>query len=664
MCGIAGIIAPDWSRERTEAALGAMCDAMRHRGPDDAGMRWQSGIGLAMRRLSIVDVAGGHQPISNEDDSAWIVFNGEIYNAPELRRELEARGHRFRTRTDTEVIVHLYAERGLDFAESMRGMWALAIHDVKAGRVVVSRDRFGIKPLYVLEQGGLTVLSSELRGFRAMSVELASDALAIDPASAHAMLSWSYVPGTRTIYRCVRSVEPGTHEVLSPGREPPTKKRYWQLRPSREAQSVRTMGEAAELVDRALRSAVKEHLESDVAVGAFVSGGIDSGLVAAYAAEALPSLSTFAIGFDVRSFDESDHAAAVAAVLKSNHFLRRIGTQDVYGALVDVISQLDAPFGDSSIIAAWTLSELAAQTHKVVLSGDGGDEIFAGYVKHSIVHWRRRLGLIPARSIRAFESLLRSLPQSREKGSTNVVRKARKALGALGVPAHDGYAALTRIATLADTAGILAQPVSDTHFAHLVEQVYSAGCGDDELSRTLATDLAIVLPNDMLFKVDQASMLNSLEARVPFLDHRLVEIGWSLPDAFKLGPRRGKLVLRELFRRRFPARLAERPKQGFQVPVESWLAGPLVPALDWAFSPERLERHGLLDPRRLAPEPRRALLSQSPLLLWNAFCLAVWCETSTGAIGSEELRGILTGGSRDGLGRSRVEGETARVAVG
>jgi asparagine synthase (glutamine-hydrolysing) len=354
MCGIAGIIAPDWSRERNEAALRAMCDAMVHRGPDDAGMRWQSGVGLAMRRLSIVDVAGGHQPLSNGDGSTWIVFNGEIYNAPELRRELESRGHRFRTRTDTEVIVHLYAERGLDFADAMRGMWALAIYDSKAGHLVLSRDRLGIKPLFVLEHGGITLFSSELRGFRAIACELGGEALGLDPAAAHAMLTWSYVPGVRTVYRHVRSLEPATHELLSAGR-PPTKKRYWHLHGNPDAQAVRSMGAAAELVDGALRSAVKEHLESDVPVGAFLSGGIDSGLVAAYASETLPSLSTFAIGFDVPSFDESEHAAAVAAALKSNHFLSRIGTQDVYGALVDVLSCLDAPFGDSSLIAAWTV---------------------------------------------------------------------------------------------------------------------------------------------------------------------------------------------------------------------------------------------------------------------------------------------------------------------
>jgi asparagine synthase (glutamine-hydrolysing) len=402
------------------------------------------------------------------------------------------------------------------------------------------------------------------------------------------------------------------------------------------------MSVAAELVEDALRGAVKEHLESDVAVGAFVSGGIDSGLVAAYAADMLPSLSTFAIGFELPAFDESAHAATVASVIGSTHLLRRIDTQDVFGALVDVVSQLDGPFGDSSLIATWIVSKLAAKTHKVVLSGDGGDEIFAGYAKHSIVHWRRRLHRVPARSIRAFESLLRMLPQSREQNTTNLVRQARKALGALGVPAHDGYAALTRIATLADTAALLARPVGESYFERLVEEVYDAGSGDNELSKTLATDLAIVLPNDMLFKVDQASMLNSLEARVPFLDHRLVEIGWSLPDSFKLGPHRGKLVLRELFRRRFPARLASRAKQGFQVPVESWLAGPLMPAMDWLFASERLERYGLLDPKRFAPEPRRALLTRCPLLLWNAFCLAVWCETSSGAVGGEELRAILT----------------------
>jgi asparagine synthase (glutamine-hydrolysing) len=644
MCGIAGVVAADWSRGRTEAAVTAMCNAILHRGPDDHGMRWESGVGLGMRRLSIVDVAGGHQPLSNEDGTLWIVFNGEIYNAPELRQKLLARGHRFRTRSDTEVIVHLYEEEGLHFADEMRGMWALAIHDTRTGRLILSRDRVGIKPLFVHCRGAQTVFASELRALRAIDGELGAGALDWDPAAAQAMLSWSYVPGNSTIYKSVRSVEPGTHEVIGSGGAI-MRRRYWQLAPNDDAARVRTMSEAVEVTDAELRRAVREHLESDVPVGAFLSGGIDSGLVAAYAAESAPTLSTFSVGFDNPTFDESPYAQAVARALGSQHVLHRMGDKDVYGALVDVLVRCDAPFGDSSLIATWAVSRVAARTHKVVLSGDGGDEVFAGYVKHSIVRWRDRLHGLPSVTFRAADLLLRGLPQSRERRTTDFVRKLRRAVGALGVSPEAGYAALTRIASLDETRSLMAPPIVDSPFQEYVERMFLGAPGDDELAKTLSTDVAIVLPNDMLAKVDQASMLNSLETRVPLLDHRLIEVGWSLPERFKLGPQRGKLVLRELFRRRYGDRLANRPKQGFQVPVESWLDGPLAPALEWVFSGKRLERHGLLRPECFDAEGRRALQVSRPLLLWNAFCLAIWCEVSVGAIDQDELRDILVSGT-------------------
>jgi asparagine synthase (glutamine-hydrolysing) len=645
MCGIAGVVAADWPRERTESALRRMCDAMVHRGPDDGGVRWESGVGIAMRRLSIVDVAGGHQPLSNEDGTLWIVFNGEIYNAPALRQKLIARGHRFRTRSDTEVVVHLYQDEGLHFADEMRGMWALAIHDTRTGRVVLSRDRMGIKPLFLYTRGERTVFASELRAFRAIGGDLGSGALALDPAAAQAMLSWSYVPGSSTIYRDIRSVEPGTHEMVTL-RGAIMRRRYWQLRANPDSERVRTMEEALELTGSELRRAVREHLESDVPVGAFVSGGIDSGLVAAYAAEAAPALSTFAVGFDVPAFDESAHAEEVARRVGSKHVLHRMGNSDVYGALVDVLVRCDGPFGDSSLIATWAVSRLASRTHKVVLSGDGGDEVFAGYVKHSIVRWRDRLHVLPSAPFRAADILLRRMPQSRERRMTDLIRKMHRGVRALGLSPVAGYAALTRVAALEDTASMILDVPADSPFREIVERMFSTAPGDDELSKTLATDIALVLPNDMLAKVDQASMLNSLETRVPMLDHRLVEIGWSLPDRFKLGSRHGKLVLRELFRRRFGDKLAARPKQGFQVPVESWLAGPLEPALAWVFAPDRLARYGVLNPRAFDADRRHALQVHQPLLLWNAFCLAVWCEVSAGDIDESELRAVLGGHAR------------------
>jgi asparagine synthase (glutamine-hydrolysing) len=643
----------EWSRERTESSLRRMCDAIAHRGPDDQGLRWENGVGLAMRRLSIVDVAGGHQPMSNEDGTLWIVFNGEIYNAPALRQKLIARGHRFRTRTDTEVIVHLYQDDELHFADEMRGMWALAIHDTRTGRVVLSRDRMGMKPLFVYAESARAVFASELRAFRAVAADLDTTALELDPAAAQAMLSWSYIPGNSTIYRRIRSVEPGTHEIVAPGGAV-MRRRYWQLCANADAQRVQSMGEAVELTGSELRRAVREHLESDVPVGAFVSGGIDSGLVAAYAAETAPSLSTFSIGFDLSRFDESVYADAVAKTLGSEHLLHRMGAADVYGALVDVLVRSDGPFGDSSLIATWAVSRLAAQTHKVVLSGEGGDEVFAGYLKHSIVRWRDRLHSIPVAPFQAAEFLLRRLPQSRERRTTDLVRKLRRAVSALSLPPDAGYAALTRIAALDQTSSMMLEAPLDSPFLGFVEAKFTAAAGHDELSKTLATDIALVLPNDMLSKVDQASMLNSLETRVPLLDHRLVEIGWGLPNRFKLGPRHGKLVLRELFRRRYGNRLARRPKQGFQVPVESWLAGPLAPALEWVFAPGRLERHGLLNPGAFDAERRRALLVKQPLLLWNAFCLAVWCEVSVGAIGDAELRDVLSAPNGESPTRTRL----------
>lgn len=644
MCGIVGLVRYDAPLERTRAIVGAMNETIHHRGPDGGGLVTHEDATLAMKRLAIVDIEHGAQPMLNEDGSVALVYNGEVYNAPRLRRELEAEGVHFRTRSDTEVILRLYERNPDDIERHLVGMWAFAIHDRRRRRVLLSRDRFGIKPLFIADTGRAFAFASELRAF-ARSLEGFQRLFAIDHDAAHAMMSWSYVPDAASIYRGVRRLPPASRLVVDLATGERTLSTYWTLAPSADALRVRTLDEACEATEPLLRRAVLEHLESDVPVATFLSGGIDSSLITAYANDIAPGkIKGYSIGFAESFFDESPFAKATADKLGVPISIEMFDEERARARLPDALLAYDEPFGDSSSLATYLLSSHVARDYKVALGGDGGDEVFAGYKKYLVVHLRRPFQGAPKMRDALGRALGRiPLVHDRTRRWAEVLRTIRRVSRGLNGPDAHIYAQLTQIAPLAKTAPLLRVAADPQRFEEEAIARFERAEGS-ELQRSLASDLASTLCNDMLVKVDRASMACHLEARVPFLDHRVAEFGVGLPPAFTVGEvsKRwaGKRVLRTLHERRFGAELANRKKHGFGVPVEKWLRGPFDPICERLFATDRLDRFGILSSAELGGGRFRRWVATDPVLVWHAFALAAWCEANLGD-GPSALRDLL-----------------------
>ena len=621
MCGIAGFL-----RLRAAdptALITSMCETIRHRGPDGGGVTVHDDVALGMVRLAIVDVEHGHQPMFSDDERIAIVYNGEIYNAPALRKRMQDEGVRFNTRSDTEVILRLYERDPVSVEEHLVGMWAFAIHDRRRKRLTLSRDRFGIKPLFIADTGEALAFGSELRVFGPIRDRM-QNLFRIDHGSAHAMLAWSYVPNEDTIYEGVKRLAPATRMEVDLVTGARTTKRYWRLVPSEEAARVKSLDEACELVDPLLRRAVKEHLESDVPIAAFVSGGVDSSLVLMHAMQQSPTpVHAFTIGFREKRFDESPFAAQVANALSASIHVEMLDEDAARDAIPEAMAAYDEPFGDSSSLATYLLSKVVAKTHKVALGGDGGDEVFAGYKKHRIVAIREIVNHAPRLRDLAANALM-SLP-SRTDRTTRVgelLRTAKRVARGLRGTDAEAYVALTQVGSLEKTASLVRQPADTERFTVPLLRAFD-DAGGSQIQRHTVCDMLNSLPNDMLTKVDRASMACHLEARVPLLDHRIAEAGIGLPQRFTLGYG-GKVVLRELYERRFGKTLARRKKQGFGVPVEKWLRGHLGEECDRLFDTKRLDRLGVLSSSELGGGRWRTWANKDPQLLWHAFALASW----------------------------------------
>lgn len=664
MCGIVGLVGVDAPLERCQDLVVGMASQIRHRGPDGGGIATHPDATVGMVRLAIVDVVHGHQPMANEDESIVMVYNGEVYNAPLIRRELEQRGVQFRTHSDTEVILRLYENDPEHVEERLVGMWAFAIHDRRRRRIILSRDRFGIKPLFVADAGTALAFASELRCFD-KSLPQFSRLFAIDHEAAHAMVSWSYVPENSTIYQGVKRVPPATRltiDLTSGRREART---YWSLEPSAEAARVRSLDQACEQVDALLRRAVREHLESDVPVATFLSGGIDSSLITAYAhEESRAPIKAYSIGFAERSFDESPFAGQTAQKIGVPLLVEMFDENKARARLVDAVLAYDEPFGDASSLATHLLSHHVARDFKVALGGDGGDEVFAGYKRYTLVQLRGLFAGTPRLRNWTSRALAR-LPLNYERPSewTPLLRKVRLVATGLDGDAAQAYVRLSQWAPLARTGALMRTPASAVRFEEQARARFNQARGT-ELQKYLASDLADLLCNDILVKVDRASMSCGLEARVPFLDHRVVEFGVGLPQAFTAGPRSqgfiGKRVLRALHARRFGPELARRKKQGFSVPMQQWLQGPFSGACERLFDRKRLDHFGVLSPAALSNgRHRRWLHGSTPELIWHAFALAAWCESALGD-GPDALRDVI----QEGAVQARAPIATAVSAAG
>jgi asparagine synthase (glutamine-hydrolysing) len=608
MCGIAGRVNSETPIDRAE--IFRMTDLIRHRGPDDHGYHLRHEVGLGHRRLSIIDVAGGRQPLANEDDTIWIVYNGEVYNHVELRQGLVARGHVFRTRADTEAIVHAYEEWGADCVRRLRGMFAFAIWDDRRKELLLARDRLGIKPLYYAELDGDLVFASELKSLLAVS-EL-DDAL--DERALAAYLLLRYVPAPLTMLASVRKLPPAHVLTWRAGRT--RLRRYWDLLDTvtRDA-TPPTEAEAAIELRRRLDYATKLRLMSEVPLGAFLSGGLDSTMVtAAMLKEVAPpgTLKTFSIGYaDDPTDEELGYARLAAGALGTEHHEVRMSADDAADELFDIVWHLDEPVADPACVPLYFLARRAREEVTVVLSGEGADEALGGYYIY------RRMSLIEAWRKRV-PGLFRLAEWATLFPSDRVRRLARR----LARPLDASYRGVAHAFDDDFVAAMFCDAAATVN--ELLAPYFQATRTMSALRRMLYLDCNVWLPDDLLVKADKMTMAHALELRVPFLDHELMEYCWALPDALKVAGGVGKALLRRAARGRVPKAILERPKLGFATPTASWLAGGMRElATDLLLARDSLSRERLggaverLLARHRAGEDRSAEL-------WPLLVLELW----------------------------------------
>jgi asparagine synthase (glutamine-hydrolysing) len=591
--------------------LAAMSATLVHRGPDSDGSFADGPAGLAARRLAIIDLATGDQPIANEDGRITVVQNGEIYNYRELRHELERGGHRFSTSGDTEVLVHLYEEHGERFAERLRGMFAVALWDAVRNRLVLARDRYGIKPLYYREAEDELSFASELRALPRGEIDL--DAL-------EAFLAFNSVPGPLTIFRDVRKLQPGHVLTWENGRSELI--RY--ARPAPVPASEVRDEEEAELVEELrarLRDSVRAHLVSDVPVGVLLSGGIDSSVLAALAAEeASEPVRTFSIGFEERSFDELADARLVAERYGTQH--RELVLRPDAALLLPALAEaFDEPFADSSALPAYLVSQLAAEDVKVALSGEGGDELFGGYYTYAADLLAQRTGWATP----LLRPLVERLPSSSARASFDY--RAKRFVRAAHLPPlerHHGWKEIFSPEARAELTGRR----SELDPVDLLRARFAETEGAELLARLQDVDLGTYLVDDLLVKTDRASMAHSLEARVPFLDPVVTNFALALPSRHKVRGLRKKVLLRRAAAPLVPPELLRRRKRGFSIPAAAWLRGELEPFARDTLSPDTLRRQGYFQPdvvTRLIGDhvAGREDLSRQ---LWGLLSFTLWHE--------------------------------------
>lgn len=585
MCGICGFVGLG-----TGADISEMCRSLGHRGPDEWGQYVSGDAVLGHTRLRVIDLDGGRQPLSNEDGSIWVVFNGEIYNYLELRDLLARRGHRLRGRGDTEVIVHLYEEFGERCLEKMKGMFAFALWDSSEKKLLLARDRLGIKPLYYAMARGGIVFSSELKAMR----RLKWLDFTIDPQALHDYLTYKYVPAPMTIFRDIQKLMPG-HALLCRRGEARLFK-YWDVNLSKPP-LLGDEDELAELLREKLQESVKRHLASDVPVGAFLSGGIDSSAIVALMREAMAGqpLMTFSIGFAEKAFDELPWARITASHFSTVHHEATLSASDAI-SILNGMTVFDEPFADPSALPTYFLSGLARKHVTVILSGDGGDELFAGYDTYRASRIATYFScFLPLLKSKAVGKAIEILPSQDKRFPLSF--KGRKFISGMELR---GYARHLRwMEVFSEEAkkllynGFDSSELRDSR--HALEN-YGPIIGEtDELTALQYLDLKVYLPDDILVKLDRASMAHSLEARVPFLDDELVELAFSIPPYLRMKGLRGKYLLRKALGDLVPQAILKRPKRGFSVPISAWLKSELKPLLLETLTREKTEKNGFFN---------------------------------------------------------------------
>lgn len=624
MCGICAIISD--ADPVDEGLIRAMCDRVVHRGPDSDGVHIDGRVGLGMRRLSIIDLEGGRQPIFNEDRSMAIVCNGEIYNFRELRAELLGKGHAFTTRSDTEVILHLYEEYGARALDRLRGMFAFVIHERPTGRVVIARDRLGIKPLHYAEAGGRLYVASELKSL----LSVPSLPLTLDEVSLDQYCSLLYVPAPRTIFREIKKLPPGHTLVKEPGK-PAVISCYWQLtsKPMNGKTDEMWIEEFRERFDDAVRS----HLVADVPLGVFLSGGVDSsGIVAAMARWAGGRVKTFSVGFpaDYADFDELKYARRVAELFGSDHE-ELIVEPDIRDAIYAIGNIFDEPMGDSGAVPNYFVCKMARQRLVVALSGLGGDELCGGYERHLgvlIGEWYRR---IPRRLREdVVRRVIDLIPESRK--GVAAIDRAKRFVRSSELPWIDRFFAFSspidRIRREALYSPDLRRKVQLDSALERMSEVANGQPDADLLNRVLSIDLQTYMVDDLLTVADRVSMAVSLEVRVPFLDHPLVELMATIPGTLKIHSLEKKYLLKRAFSVDLPQEILRRRKTGFSLPVARWLREDLRELLEEWLSPARLRRQGYFEPAMVETlkQEHFARRRNNSSVLWGLLMFQIWLE--------------------------------------
>ncbi|MBT6154308.1 MAG: asparagine synthase (glutamine-hydrolyzing) [Planctomycetaceae bacterium] len=644
MCGIAGACWTSHAEPLSETVLERMISAIRHRGPDDSGMYFSAADGsgaakpqaaLGHRRLSIIDLDSGHQPLANEDKTVWIAFNGEIYNYRELRQQLQAGGHHFRTETDTETIVHLYEDHGVDCVKHLRGMFAFALWDEKKGMLLLARDRLGQKPLFYRRESNRLLFGSELKSL----LEVPGAPRELDIEAVDNFLTYQYVPHPQCILKGYNKLPPAHRAVYNNGAL--TVERYWTppypADVANDNQDTFSADEAARFspsqwqtqLRETLTEAVELRMRSDVPLGAFLSGGIDSTIIVGLMQQLSPRpVQTYSIGFSIPQFDERTFAREAAEMLGTEHH-EQVVTPDALEILPRLIWHYDEPFADSSAIPTMALSAMTRKNVTVALSGDGGDELFAGYDRYQAVRLAARSDRLPG-PLRALltANIWQKLPASVDQKSFR--RRLKRFLGALGEPPERRY---LRWIAIFDPQR-LKQLYSDDFrtrlnghdSADMILKAYAACPNRDIVTRTTATDVETYLPCDILTKVDIASMSVGLECRSPFLDHRVVELAARMPIELKQHRGRGKQILTDTFADLLPSSIQTRKKMGFGVPLDHWFRDELRPLLDETILSKRAAERGMFDTRqvrRLVDEHVTRRWDHS-YRLWSLLVLEMW----------------------------------------
>jgi len=619
MCGICGVTYFDRERNVSELEVKGMCDVIRHRGPDDQGWITKGNYGIGMRRLSIIDLFTGRQPISNEDGSIWIVFNGEIYNHMELRDELVKKGHTFQTKCDTEAIVHAYEEYGEDCPKKLNGMFGFAILDQKKQTLFLARDRLGIKPLYYYHDSGKFAFGSELKSI----LQVENIPREVDKRALDIFLTFEYIPSPYSIFEGIRKLPPGHSLTLKDGRI--TIKEYWDLRFDEKETPEDDLCE--QLLDL-FQDAVKIRLMSDVPLGAFLSGGIDSSAIVAMMSRVMDRpVKTFSIAFKEDTYNESPYAQQIANRFNTEHHVEVI-EPNALELTEKLVGFLDEPFGDFSIFPTYLVSKMARKHVTVSLSGDGGDELFAGYDTYIANKAGRAYERLPGLLRGAMHPILNRIPPTEKK--KGLINRAKRFVEGMQLPPDLEHTRWMIFLQEAEKSKLYSDDLQDvlngSDSFEFIRSYFNRVNTTDPLNRQLYVDIKSYLVDDILVKVDRMSMATSLETRVPFLDHRFVEFTATIPSRLKLQGKSTKYLLKKAMQGILPPEILNRGKEGFSIPIKNWLKTDLKSLMLEVLEPQKIKREGFFNANYVEQLKKEHLSGKKnhSHRLWSMMVFGIW----------------------------------------